>query len=338
MTIGRDTAVLARSTAMAEAAAMAGYAPSIHNTQPWKWRVNGDTLELHAQFGRQLPTSDPNGRLMAVSCGAALHHVRVALAAAGWAVDTDRLPDATDGDLLARLTLTGRTEVTPQATALFQSIQSRHTDRRPVTDEAVGKATIDAIRSAVEAEGASLHILRADDVLDLASAADRAQTLETFDPRWREEIAFWAGAAHPEGLGVPEATIPDHATQTTVPGRDFGRSGDLPVSAGHDRAAVYGILFGNEDTLAGWLRGGEGLSAGWLTATEAGVSLLPLSAAVEVETTRQVLRRLLSHLGEPYLVVRLGIAEAGHGGPPHTPRLPSTQTVEVVGQPEPSGS
>jgi nitroreductase len=331
MSTGHDMKVLASSTALAEAARAAGYAPSIHNTQPWRWQVQGETLELYAEFGRQLTNSDPGGRLLVVSCGAALHHVRVALAAEGWTADVDRLPDPARPQLLARLTVTGRTPVTPEAMRLLQTIWIRHTDRRPVTDAPVPPAALDTIRRAVEAERARLHLLRPDDVLDLAVVADRAQTLEAFDPQWREEMVYWAGAAQP-GLGVPDSAIPSEAPRTTVPGRDFGHPGSLPISAGHDRAAVYAILYGDLDMPLGWLRAGEALSAGWLAATEAGVSLLPLSAAVEVDSTRQLLRRLLSQLGEPYLVMRLGLADPDEGEAPRTPRLPAAQTVEIVGQ------
>jgi hypothetical protein len=78
------------------------------------------------------------------------------------------------------------------------------------------------------------------------------------------------------------------------------------------------------------------LSAAWLTATELGVSVLPLSAAVEVAATRTTLRRLLSDIGYPYLVLRLGMADPEHHGAPHTPRLSSQQVVEIV-PPEAAG-
>src|SRR5205814_10724024 len=130
------------------------------------------------------------------------------------------------------------------------------------------------------------------------------------------------------GSGVPDTAIPEQPTQTTVPSRDFGHPGTLPVSAEHDRTATFAILYGSEDARIDWLRAGEALSAVWLAATELGISLLPLSATVEVLTTRLALRRLLAGLGEPYLVLRLGHADPDHPGPPHTPRLPTHQTIE----------
>ena len=168
------------SAALAEAAGVGGLAPSIHNTQPWRWRVDGETLELYAEPTRQRPASDPGRRMVVLSCGAALHHARTALAAHGWRVEVDRLPALDRPELLARLSLSGRSAVTREAMRLLNTIRIRHTDRP--ADTPVTSGAIDAIRVAVEVEHAWLHTLRPSDVLDLATAADPAQTLEEFEP------------------------------------------------------------------------------------------------------------------------------------------------------------
>jgi hypothetical protein len=320
-----------QTAALAQAARMAGLAPSIHNSQPWHWRVEGSTLDLRAERGRQLPITDQFGRMLVISCGAALHHARLALAAEGWAVIVERMPSDIDQDWLARLTVTGRIDVTPEAMRLAQSARVRHTDRRPLSETTVEPAVVDRLRAAASAEHSHLHVLLADGVLELASAANRAQQAEGLDPAWREELAYWSGGERDLGLGVPDAVIPDAAPETTVPARDFGHEGTLSVGPGHDKTAVYAILYGDEDLPEAWLRAGEALSAVWLTSMELGLSLVPLSAAVEVIDTRQALRRLLSGLGEPFLALRLGIADPDHAGPAHPPRLPTEQVVEVVG-------
>src|SRR6478752_772871 len=68
------------SAVLSDAAAAAGYAPSIHNTQPWRWKIRSRSLELWEAHARRLPITDPDGRMAAISCGAALHHARVAMA------------------------------------------------------------------------------------------------------------------------------------------------------------------------------------------------------------------------------------------------------------------
>ncbi|WP_341719795.1 nitroreductase [Micromonospora sp. FIMYZ51] len=316
------------ATALAEAAAMAGHAPSVHNTQPWRWRVLPEALELRMVRDRQLAATDPDAELVTLSCGAALHHARLALAAEGWTATVHRLPDPAEPELLARLTDPRPAGTDPDAMRSVQCMQVRHTDRRPVSDEPVSGDALNAIATAADGEGARLEILNRDQVLQLAAAASHAAAVEAEDPQLREELAYWTSRAG--GVGLTPEVLPEEAPQTTVPGRDFGRPGNLPVGPGHDQAASYGVLHGDEETPVSWLRAGEALSAAWLAATRLGVSVVPLSGVVEVAGTRQILRQVLSGLGYPYLVLRLGVADPAHAGPPHTPRLPREQVVDTT--------
>jgi nitroreductase len=214
---------------------------------------------------------------------------------------------------------------------MFQAVRTRHTDRRPVADVPVPTAALTAIRQAVEVERAHLHLLRPDQVSELAVMEAHADEVTALDPARHAETSFWVGGDRAAGTGIPDAAILDQAPQTDVPLRDFGRRGGLPAGSGHDRAARYAVIFGEEDTPAAWVRAGAALSAAWLTATELGLSVLPFSAVVEVGAARAALRRMLASLGHPYLVLRLGVADSDHPGPPHTPRLDAAQTVEIVG-------
>src|SRR3954447_4510385 len=99
-----DTATDA-NRALAEAARAAGRAPSIHNTQPWRWQIRDGVADLYAERTRQLRESDPDGRMLITSCGAALHHACVALAAEGYTPDVTPMPDPDQPDLLARVTV-----------------------------------------------------------------------------------------------------------------------------------------------------------------------------------------------------------------------------------------
>jgi nitroreductase len=311
------------------AARAAGRAPSVHNTQPWRWRVRSDHLDLYAERSRQLRVADPDGRLLTVSCGAALHHVRLALAARGWQPAVERLPAPDDPDHLARIRLGAHLRASGEAMRRLRTAEIRRTDRRPLVDQPLPPEALEAVRTAVEAEQVHLHALRGEQVNLLAVTASRAETLAVKDDRLRVEREAWIGGQRPDGSGLPDTVIPTAPPPTHVPVRDFGRPGTLTADQGGDRSATYAVIFGDQDTAAGWLRAGEALSAAWLTATEYGVALLPFSAPVETAATRVVLRRLLSGLGHPYLVLRLGIADPDHPGPPHTPRLDPARTVTV---------
>jgi hypothetical protein len=311
-----------------DAAAAAGYAPSIHNTQPWRWRTHGNQLDLFIDRDRTLKATDPEARLAVLSCGAALNHALIALAADGWRAVVTRLPDPADAGHLATVQLDGRIPVEPESLRHLRTLALRHTDRRPVLGTPVDTDKLRSVVAAVESQGTLMHVLRPDQVFDLAAAADRAQRAESADAAWQAELQFWTGGSRPLGTGVPDAVIPKRLSQTTVPARDFGHPGTMDIADSHDRAAVFAILYGNEDDRLDWLRAGEALSAAWLTATEIGLSVLPLSATVEVTSTRENIRQLLGGLGHPFLVLRFGALDPATLAMPHTPRLSTDQTVE----------
>src|SRR5689334_11269234 len=93
----------APAKALTQAVAAAGLAPSIHNTQPWRWRISRESLDLHLEPDRLLQVADPDTRLATLSCGAALHHARVSLAAQGWRATVTRIPDPAHPEHLAHL-------------------------------------------------------------------------------------------------------------------------------------------------------------------------------------------------------------------------------------------
>ncbi len=315
---------------LVRAADAARVAPSIHNTQPWYWRAGADAIELRADRSRQLLAIDPDGRMLTVSCGAALHHARIALAAQGYDAAVWRFPDGEDGDLLARVRLGERTDTDPAAMRLYQTTLVRRTDRRTVPDRPVDPAAIAVLAQVAADEGINFESLQPDQVIELAVAVSHAEAVEAVDPNQREELARWVGGVRADGLGVPDTAIPSDLPQTTVPEREFGRSGTLPAGQGHDTGAVYAVLHGTTDAPLEWLRAGEALSAVWLTAIGAGLSLLPFSAPVEVGGTRETLRRILAGIGYPHMVVRLGTADDQVPGPPRTPRLSVAQLIERI--------
>ncbi|MFG3682987.1 Acg family FMN-binding oxidoreductase [Micromonospora chalcea] len=306
------------------------HAPSVFNTQPWRWRITGDTLELRAEPDRQLTHTDPDGRLLMLSCGAALHHARVSLAAFGWAAVVQRLPDPADPSLLARIRTTGPADLDVPAGRLVDAIPRRRTDRRAYGDRPVPEAVLARLGDAVEAEGAHLHVVRPDQMPMLAVSTGRAAEAELADPAYREELNRWTNRPPGSGDGVPAATAV-RPSPRRVPLRDYAPGGAAGLSAGtdFDRGAAYLILFGEGDEPAAWLRGGEALSALLLTATAEGLASAPLSDAVELTWPRRMMRELLAGIGDPYLIVRVG------WGPdaelPPAPRRAPADVIEVVG-------
>jgi nitroreductase len=316
---------------LAAAAQVSLQAPSVFNTQPWRWRVAGDVLELYAEHGRQLEATDPDGRLLLLSCGAALHHARVALAAAGWSLTVDRLPDGSRPDLLARLRLGKAVPADPEAQMMAGAMKRRRTDRRAFSDREVPAATLTRLRRLVEAEGTYLHVVRPDQIPMLAISAELAADAEGDDADYQAELAHWTSRPRWSRDGVPPETAVESGLRR-VPVRDFAPETEagLSVGAGIDKGAAYVVIFGMTDRPIDLLRGGEALSALLLKASAEGLSTAPLSDTIEVSWPRHLLRGLIADIGEPYIVVRLGYAGSSDPLPP-VPRRAAADVIDVLG-------
>ncbi|NMO54648.1 nitroreductase [Actinoplanes sp. TBRC 11911] len=314
-----------------QAARAAQHAPSIFNTQPWCWRLTGDTLDLYADRDRHLRSVDRAGRLLLISCGTALHHARTALAAAGWTATVERLPEPEQPDLLARIRLGHEVAPSLEAGRLADAIRRRHTDRRAFDDREVADRELTRLRMLVEDEGAYLHHVREDQVARLAVAAVRAAGAERDDPRYRAELDRWTHRPGFIGDGVPPATAVSSEPRR-VPVRDYAPDGEAGLGAGaaHDRGAAYVIVFGTSDRPLDLIQGGEALSALLLLATADGLATAPISDAVEVEWPRHLLRGLLAGIGEPYVAVRLGYLPAEEPDPPPAPRRDPRDVITIV--------
>lgn len=292
---------------LAAAAQDALRAPSVFNTQPWMWSIDGDALELRADRDRQLRVADPDGRLLLLSCGAALHHVRVAIAAAGWTAQVTRADTFSDG-LLARVCLLTQRDVDPDMRALHTAIAHRRTDRRPFGDEPVPAEAIGRLSAAAEAEGAGLHRVRLDQMPMLAVAVAVAGETEMADPEYRKELTRWTNRPDWSGDGVPPGTAVPRVPRR-VPVRELSMEPNegMTIEPGGDRGCVYLVLFGAGKQPRDWLCAGEALSAVLLTAVTLGLSVAPISDVIEVEHTRELVRGLLGGRGYPYIVIRCGI-------------------------------
>jgi nitroreductase len=328
MTARSDHPARSRVVAALQAAATAAlHAPSVFNTQPWRWQITGKTLELYADRDRALQATDPGGRLLMLSCGAALHHARVTLEADRWTVGVERLPDGGNAGLLARITATGIAPADEQAERMAAAIPSRRTDRRAFGDRTVPEALLTQLRRVVEAEGAYLHVVRRDQMPMLATSTSRAADAEKDDPAYLAELERWTNRPAGSGDGVPASTAVQQVARR-VPVRDYAPGGTPGLAAGDgfDLGAAYVVLFGRTDQPAELLRGGEALSALLLTATAEGLATAPLSDTVEVEWPRRLLRDLLAEVGEPYLIVRLGYSDA----PVPLPEAPRRAPHDVI--------
>lgn len=299
-------------------------APSLHNSQPWRWRLDGPSVQLYLDPNRRLPITDPYARELVISCGAALHHLEAALAARGWQVQVHRLPDPGEPTHLATITACGRTDVAVE-TGLADAIPRRRTDRRrfgswPVPAELVGELIEIADQRGARLQEVTEPRPHRRLVRAIAEAAER----QASDPATSAELAAWSGrdSDSPDGVPADHVPVPQHATGRP-PMRPFaGSQQQESTSGGEPEAAALLVLSTSTDRPRQWLLAGEVASAALLAATRDGLASSLLTQPLEVDDVRAFLREhvVSSGLWHPQLILRIGWLPAGTPPLPPTPR------------------
>ncbi|HTJ36110.1 MAG TPA: nitroreductase [Dactylosporangium sp.] len=319
---------------LTRAALAAIHAPSVLNTQPWHWRITHDTALLYADHHRWLAALDPTGRMLMVSCGTALHHACVTLAADGVDFEVELIPADGDPDLLAVVRYRGPAQPSARAQRMRRAIRVRRTDRRPFAGRPVPQDSIDRLCRAAQRTHAHLHMTWSRDIADLAAAAGQATAAEMSDPACRAELANWIRSSGEGDDGIPVDTLAPLGARP-VPIRDF-TGADPGVGIGFtsridvtDREARYGVVVTDGDAATDWLAAGVTLSAVLLTATAEHLATSTMSDLVEHEVARRTLRHMIGGVGYPAIGVRIGLPGPG-APPPRAPRRPPADVIEVV--------
>jgi nitroreductase len=308
------------------ALALASRAPSVHNTQPWRWRVDAASLQLHADTGRQLPNADPEGRDLILSCGTALHHCVAAFAAVGWRSRVSRLPDADDPNHLATI------ELFPQPAdyvdiALAAAIPRRRSDRRHYSSWPVRIGDIALMAARAARAGVTLCQVEDIDTLhDIVAESVRDHLTKDYVA----ELTTWSGRYF-SVAGVPARNTPMADPDAKIPSRLFAGAA-LPMapgsSAADDNAVVLALGTRHDDRLA-QLRAGEATSVVLLTATSAGLASCPVTEPLETADTREAVRSdIFGDSNYAQMLLRVGWAPINADPLPATPRRDLGDFVE----------
>jgi nitroreductase len=296
--------------------AAAVWAPSVHNTQPWRFTARGQQISLYADAGRQLMVTDPDGREMMISCGAALFTARLALRSLGWVPEASVLPDPGQPLLVARLTRPQQAACTEFEERMFGQVRQRRTHRGGFDPVPLPPNLLASLRDGAAHYHAMLRIV-ADDGrrAALAAAVETAERALRQDADHAAELARWARAPGSAAAdGVPPTSYPARAERTDpdFPGRDFahGRGWGLPPlsTAPWPRSAgVAAVLTTAHDRPADWINAGQALQRILLTASTRGAAAALHTQPLELGWLRESIRTGLSDGAYPQLVLRFGM-------------------------------
>lgn len=324
-------ATVVEAEVIEDAVTAACRAPSLHNSQPWRWVLAGGQLRLFLDRSRVLST-DRWAREAVISCGAALDHLRTTMLTRGWQAHLDRLPNPANPDHLASITFTAADTVTDHDRRRAQAIWARHTDRLPFTGPTNWDLVEPAVVAAVGEPTVHVDVLPEDARPRLAYATRLAEDLRRYDIPYHNELHWWT-APYEASEGIPySALVSEHESGRVGIDRAFPaihqpeRRSAIP----EDHATIL-LLSTDHDTRADALAAGEALSAVLLECTLNDLATCPVTHLTELRVTRDLVQTLVDRDAVPQVLIRAGLSPSTENTPPPTPRRGLPDVLELNG-------
>jgi nitroreductase len=322
-------ATLVEAEVIEDAVGSACRAPSLHNSQPWQWVFSDGQLRLFLDPSRVMDT-DQSAREALIGCGAALDHLRVAMAAAGWRAHIDRFPNLDNQNHLASIEFTPIEYMTERDRRRASAIWERRTDRLPFSAPTDWKSFEPVMSSSVGASAVRIDIIPEDLRPRLVEAAQMAESLRLYDSAYHDELHWWTAPFEKEE-GIPHSALVSAAESDRV---GVGRA--FPVVHRPERRneiseddSMILVLSTDHHDRADALASGEALSAVLVECTMAGFATCPVTHLTEHQATLEVVRSLMGHDAVPQILVRVGVVPVTEKEPQPTPRRPLSEVLRL---------
>lgn len=280
-------------------------APSMHNTQPWRFEVNGMVVDVFLDGCRALPAEDPTGRAMRIAAGAAVFNLRCAAAHLDLGSGFGLTPDPREPDLVARIVLEDASQVDSSLQRLYPQVTRRHTSRLPARPAPPDSDSRISLMQAAAAEDAELTWLPKADAAQLMAMIIDVDQREIGDPSRTAERSQWVGGQRAVD-GVPSSVLGPRPIEYPAPVRNLSAPPDDPSrpAAKFEAEAALAVLSTELDGPVDQLVAGIALERVLLAATRDGLTASFLNQPLEFDDLRAGVQTLTGKPGFAQMVIR----------------------------------
>lgn len=282
-----------------------------HNTQPWKFAIGDNTIEIHPDYTRRLPVVDPTDRELWISLGCALENLLIAARVTGYATEVV-YPEKAEV-IQVRL----RPDAA-QTSPLFDAIPHRQNTRSEYDGRLIKNVELDQLQALPLEPGVSLRFaLNPNEMATVTDYVSQGNLQQYADPAFVDELIAWLRFNKKEALNSLDGLYSASSGNPQVP-RWLGQlvlgrtnpqqqaDSDLKKLRTSPSAVV---IASTADDRATWVRTGQVYERLALQMTALNIKSAFLNQPIEVASLRSQFQSALGLNGSlPQLLVRFGYA------------------------------
>ncbi len=291
-------------------------APSGHNTQPWKFKLNKNNIEVYPDFDKELPIVDKNHRELYISLGCAVENICIAANEFGYQYTTKIIKQ--NDNTFIRIFLD---KETVKKNPLFTQITKRQTNRSIYNSKKVQQKTINELQNIKTEDSVSIHFYKfgTGEFSKLSEYIYKGNEILFGNKSFKKELLDWVRfnakdvAKNKDGLAynvLGSPALPKWLGKMIVKSFLKAKPQNKSEKEKLDSSSHLVLIVTKENTPANWILTGQALERFFLKYTELGIAVAFSNQPCEVsQLAQEIQKELPLENNYPMLLMRIGYTD-----------------------------
>jgi len=291
-------------------------APSGHNTQPWKFKIDENSIIIFPDYSRSLPVVDSDNHALFISLGCALENLVIAANYKGYKVNVE-FNFNENGEFIK---VTFAANQTSNNSTLFDAIEKRQVTRNKYLEKQIPEPDLQKLVHATKQVGVDVKVLHKNEFEEIFPLIEEGNLLQFSNKNFKHELMSWIRYNDKQAKETNDGLRGVSMGYPSAPawiGKLFFKLFDSPekeAGAAVDMVKSSSLLLlfiASENNKENWINIGRSYQRTALVATALGISHAHVNMPCEEISVRKKLKEKFGFVNEePLLLIRLGYSEA----------------------------
>ncbi|HKL24544.1 MAG TPA: hypothetical protein VJ912_04360 [Candidatus Nanoarchaeia archaeon] len=276
---------------------IARFAPSSHNTQPWKLSICKNCVKVFPDFEKALDIADPDNRELFISLGCLIANIGVVANKYGLGVKIIYSKQKNNP-------IKVYFKKSKKESFNISEIKQRRTNRNKYSQKSLPDDLLDSLRKLCEKD-VNLDFLTGENKESVSKMVYKGDIQQFSNPKYRKELSHWIKKGVMGGGKIYNAISAFFVSNFNL-GKSIGKKDSLLIKS----SPVYAVLGTKKDRVRDWIDIGISYEKIALYLTSKGISNHPMNQGLlELKNNRKKISKMCNKMDYAQFGFRIGYSE-----------------------------